>query len=319
MRLFFRIASVLVFFAGAAFAVDNDPSLLLKAGRADEALRVLNSTVSQSPNDARAYNLLCRVYYQLELWDESVRACEKAVALEPRNSAYHQWLGRAMGQKAEIANPMTAFNLARKVKSEFERAVALDANNLSARADLSEFYIEAPAILGGDKKKARQQAEFVSQRDPALGSYILARVEEKQATGQAEAAYKKAVSESPAPSSYWVELAHFYRRAGRLNDMEKAVNESLATIRAGEVTEFDAASLLLRAGRNFSGAIQMLEHYVTQGNPSEDGPVFQAHYLLGTILEKQGRKREAAREFQTALDLASAYKPARDALARVSR
>lgn len=280
---------------------------------------MLNSTVAQSPSDARAYNLLCRVYYQLELWDESVRMCEKAVTLEPRNSSYHQWLGRAMGQKAEIANPVTAFNLARKVKIEFERAVALDGNNLSARADLSEFYIEAPAILGGDKKKARQQAEIVSQHDPALGSYIVARIEEKQASGHAEAAYKKAVTESAAPSPYWVELAHFYRRAGRLNDMEKAVNESLATLRAGEATEFDAASLLLRAGRNFSGAIQMLEHYVAQENPSEDGPLFQAHYLLGTLYEKLGKRREAAQEFQIALNLASEYKPARDALARVSR
>jgi tetratricopeptide (TPR) repeat protein len=318
LRLFSRVAAFVLLVA-AAFAIDNDPSLLLKTGKADEALRVLNSTVAHSPNDARAYNLLCRVYYQLELWDDAVRTCEKAVALEPRNSSYHQWLGRAMGQKAEIANPMTAFNLARKVKSEFERAVALDANNLSARSDLSEFYVEAPAILGGDKKKARQQAEFVSQHDPALGSYIVARVEEKQATGRAEAAYRKAVAESPAPSPYWIELAHFYRRMGRLNDMEKAVNESLATLRSGEVTEFDAANLLLRAGRNFSGAIRMLEHYVTTENPSEDGPVFQAHYLLGTLLEKQGRRNEAAQQFQLALNLASEYKPARDALARVSR
>lgn len=316
---FLSWVATFVLLIGSAFAVDNDPSLLLKAGRADDALRVLNSAVAQSPDNARAYYLLCRVYYQLELWDESMHMCEKAVALEPRNSSYHQWLGRSMGQKAEIANPVTAFNLARKVKSEFEHAVALDANNFSARSDLSEFYVEAPAILGGDKKKARQQAEIVTQRDPALGSYIMGRVEEKQATGRAEAAYKKAVAESATPSPYWVELAHFYRRAGRLNDMEKAVNQSLATLRTGEVTEFDAANLLLRSGRNFSGAMQMLQHYITQENPSEDGPIFQAHYLMGALLEKQGRKKEAAREFQLALSLASEYKPARDALSRVSR
>jgi tetratricopeptide (TPR) repeat protein len=319
LRIFSRVAAFILLAAGTLAAVDTDASLLLKTGRADEALRALNTTVAQSPNDARAYNLLCRVYYQLELWDDSVRACEKSVSLDPQNSSYHLWLGRAMGRKAEIANPFTAFNLARKVKTEFERAVALDGNNLAARSDLSEFYLEAPAFLGGDKKKARQQADFVSTHDPALGSCIMARVEEKQATGRAEAEYKKAVAASPAPSLYWVELAHFYRRAGRLNDMETAASQSLAAARPGDVTEFDVANLLLHAGRNFAGAIQVLQRYLAQENPSEDGPVFQAHYLMGTLLEKQGRKKEAAQEFQAALRMASQYKPARDALARVSR
>jgi tetratricopeptide (TPR) repeat protein len=319
LRLLSRIAAFLLLAAAALAAADTDPSLLLRSGRADEALRVLNGVVAQSPNDARAYNLLCRVYYQLELWDDAVRMAEKSVALDPQNSSYHLWLGRAMGRKAETANPFTAFNLARKVKVEFERAVSLDGNNVSARADLSEFYLEAPSFLGGDKKKARQQADFISRQDPARGSYIVGRVEEKQASGRAEAAYKKAVAESSAPALYLVELAHYYRRAGRISDMETALNQSLAAARNGDGTEFDAASLLLHAGRNFAGAIQILQRYVAQENPAEEGPVFQAHYLMGSLLEKEGRKKEAAQEFQAALKMASQYKPARDALARVSR
>lgn len=322
MKIFSRVAPLLLLFLISpifAVAADTDPTALLKAGKADEALHVLNATLTQNPNDARAYNLLCRVYYQLELWDNSIRMAEKSVALDPENSIYHLWLGRAMGRKAEVANPFAAFGLARKVKSEFERAVSLDTNNLPARSDLSEFYLEAPSFLGGDKSRARQQAEFVARHDPALASYINARVEEKQGSGRAEAEYKKAVASSNDPSRYWVELAHFYRRAGRMNEMEAAVTKSLATAHEGDVTEFDVANLLLHSGRNFPGAIQMLRHYVTQEDPSEDGPAFQAHYLLGILLEKQGHKKEAAVAFQNALEMASEYKPARDALARVSR
>lgn len=305
--------------AGLATA-DPDPYILVKTGRADAALRALNAAVAQSPNDARAHNLLCRVYFQLELWDDSVKACEKAVALDPQSSSYHQWLGRAMGRKAEVANPFTAFNLARKVKSEFERAVALDGNNLSARSDLSEYYIEAPAILGGDKGKARQQAAAVAKIDPALGSAMLARVEEKQdRVAPAEAQYKKAVAQSSAPSHYWMELGGFYRRSGRLNEMERAASQSLSLLHDGDVAEFEVADLLLHGGRNFDGAIKALRHYVAQEAPSEDGPVFHAYYIMGTLLEKQGRRKEAAAAFKSALELASQYKPARDALARVSR
>ena len=196
--------------------------------------------------------------------------------------------------------------------------MALDANNLAARGDLSEFYLEAPGFLGGDKNKARQQAEFLAQRDSAMASYIFARVEEKQGTGKAEDEYKKAVAASRAPAHYWVELANFYRRTGRLNEMEAAINQSLAASHDGEVTEFDAANLLLHAGRNFPGAIQMLRHYGSQ-TTAEEGPLFQANYMLGILLEKQGRKKEATTAFQAALQAASLFRPARDALARVSR
>jgi tetratricopeptide (TPR) repeat protein len=304
---------------GAAIATDADPAALLKAGKADMALHELSTAVANEPNNAHAYHLLCRVYYQLELWDTAMRMAEKAVALEPQNSAYHLWLGRAMGRKAEDANPVTAFGLARKVKIEFERAVALDANNFSARTDLSEFYLEAPGFLGGDKNKANQQADYVAKTNLALANYMYARVEEKQGNSGAEAAYKKAIAASSNPAYYWVELAHFYRRAGRLADMEAAVNQAVNAARPGDVTDFDTASLLLQASRNFAGAAEMLRHYVAQEETSEDGPAFQAHYYLGVLLEKQGKKKEAAAEFQAALNMASQYRPARDALARVSR
>jgi tetratricopeptide (TPR) repeat protein len=298
---------------------DIDPAALLKAGKADLAIHALNLAIARAPNDARSYNLLCRVYFQLELWDNSMRMAEKALALDPQNSSYHLWLGRAMGRKAEEANPFTAFGLARKVKIEFERAVAFDGNNLAARSDLSEFYLEAPGFLGGDKNKAKQQADYVARHDRALASYIYARIAEKQGNTGAEAEYKKAIAASSQPSRYWVELAYFYRRAGRLGEMEDAIRHSLAAVQQAGASEFDAAALLLHSGRNFAGATQILRNYVSQEDPSEDGPAFRAHYLLGVLLEKQGKKNEAAAEFQTALNMASEYRPAQDALARVSR
>jgi tetratricopeptide (TPR) repeat protein len=298
---------------------DTSAADLLKAGKADEALRVLNATLAQDPKDAVSYNLLCRVYFQLELWDNAMHMAEKSVALEPQNSFYHLWLGRAQGRKAENSNPFVAFGLARKVKTEFERAVALDANNLTARADLSEYYLEAPGFLGGDKNKARQQAEYIAQYDPALAGYISGRVEEKQGSGHAEEKFKKAIAAGENPSRYWMELAYFYRRNGKLNDMESAIGQALVSEHQNYVPDFDGAFLLLRAGRNFPGAIQMFRQYLSQDVPAEEGPVFQAHYLLGVLLEKRGERKDAAIEYKAALAMASQFRPARDALARVSR
>jgi tetratricopeptide (TPR) repeat protein len=301
-------------------AGDNGPERLMRTGHADEALRALNLHIQDNPRDAAAFNLLCRTYYQLELWDTAILMAEKSIALEPRNSVYHQWLGRAAGQKAEVSNPFTAFNLARKVHAEFERAVALDGNNISARADLSEYYLEAPGFLGGDKHKARLQSEAIASHDPALAHYVMARVEEKIHTGRAEEEYKKAIAASANDAArYWIELASYYRRSGRLPDMESAITQSLLATRQGAVPEFDGASMLRDAGRNVPGAIQMLRTYLAGDPNSEDAPAFHARYLLGQLLEKQGDRHDAAEQYRAALEMASQFRPARDALARVSR
>ena len=69
--------------------------------------------------------------------------------VEPNNGEYHLWLGRTYGEKADASNFLTAAGLAKKVRTEFERAVQLDPGNVMARTDLAEFYLEAPGIVGG--------------------------------------------------------------------------------------------------------------------------------------------------------------------------
>jgi tetratricopeptide (TPR) repeat protein len=313
---------VLLCSIGVAATADQDAMALLQNGKADQALRALNARISKDANDAQAYNLMSRVYFQLEHWDDAIHAAEKSITLAPQTSEYHQWLARACGEKAEAAGPVSAFNLVRRVKSEFEKAVSLDAEgkNLSARVDLAEFYIEAPAIMGGDKDKARQIADFVLQRDAALAHYILAKLEQKQgAKNHAEKEYQTAIEASGNQAHYWVSLASFYRHVGRLDDMESAINKSLKAKQYDGVALFDAASLLLTAGRNFPLATQMLHRYLSLDDPAEDGPAFQAHYFLGSLLEKQGDAKGAAQQYRAALALASDYKPAVDGLARVNR
>jgi tetratricopeptide (TPR) repeat protein len=321
LSFFYALTWLALAAAGPASRVwaDADPEALLRSGSADQALHTLNAEVQSHPDNAAAYNMLSRVYFQLEQWDTALRMAEKSVALEPRNSLYHQWLGRAAGRKAENSNPFTAFGLARRVKVEFERAVALDGNNFSARSDLTEYYLEAPGFLGGDKNKARAQADAVAAHDPALAQYLYAKVEEKQGSGRAEELYKKAITASDNAARYWVELAYYYRRAGRPQDMESAISSARSGADHDGMSAYDGAFLLLRTGHNFPGAIDMLRHYLDGSDLSEEGPSFHAHFLLGELLEKQGERQQAAQEFRAALAMAPQFRPARDALARISR
>lgn len=300
-------------------AVHADPLTLLRAGRADEALAALLPRIEKDPTDAEALHLISRVHYQLGQWDDAIRAAEKAVHLKPDNSEYHLWLGRAYGMKAESNGPVGALMLVRKVKAEFEKAVALDARNLAAATDLAEFYTEAPAIMGGDRSKARLLAERVLQQDAAQGHSMRAMIEANKKNPHAEEEYKAALSASGNRARHWINLAAYYRELGRLDDMEAAIQKAWTAPRSENTPLFDGAALLLRAGRNFPGAIEMLRAYLAPDMPEEDGPAFQAHLYLGQLLESQGDKSAAADEYRASLALASRYKPAQDALLRISR
>ena len=323
MRRFVAI-SLVVLCAALTFAAPPDVALksatdLLNAGRADEAILLLGSRLKAQPGDAAAYNLLARTYYSTGRWDEAVAAGEKAVALDPGNSSYHMWLGRMYGEKADHSSFVTAAGMVKKIRAEFERAVQIDSNNLDARSDLAEFYLEAPGFMGGGKDKARQQAESIASQDAAAAHWLEARIAEKDKRyADAEREYKAAIESSGYQARYWLNLASFFKRQHRYNEMEAAISSAVNSDRKKPANYVDAATLLVGAGRNFIGAAQFIRKYLT-GQTTEEQPAFKAHYVLGEILEKQGDKAGAAAEYRAALQLSKDYSEAKEALARVEQ
>jgi tetratricopeptide (TPR) repeat protein len=318
-----RPLSILVLWVAltaAAPARADDAGHMLAAGQVDEAIATLQREINTSPSNAEAYNLLCRSHLTLGNWDRGIAACEKAVALEPNNSRYHLWLGRIYGEKADASNFFSAASLAGKTRREFERAVQLSPDSAEARTDLAEFYLEAPGIVGGGHDKARAQAEILAKLDPARAHWVNGRIaEKKKDSGTAEREYRAAIEVSHGDPNAWLNLGLFYRRAHRLDDMEDALNHAAsAELKEPEVL-VDAAETLNRAGRNFPQAIQLLRRYLASNSKVEAAPAFKAHYVLGSILEKQGDRDAAAQEYRAALALASGFSRAQEALNRLNR
>ena len=289
---------------------------LLASGRVDEAIRVLEQQVSASAPDAESYNLLCRAHYMIDEWDRGISACERAVALDPQKSLYHLWLGRIYGEKADRAGFVSAAGLAKKVRTEFERAVELDPKNSEARADLAEFYMEAPGVVGGGKDKARAQAAALAAFNPPLADYVTGRIAEREKdNATAERGYRAAIETSHGTAQTYLHLAQFLAHNKRLDEMEQALH----TIESAPVDRpealMDAASLLLRTGRDNTLAVSLLHRYLA--SPVEEGPAFKAHDLLGQALEKQGDPHAAAEEYRAALALSHTYARAREDLKRV--
>jgi Tfp pilus assembly protein PilF len=300
--------------AGTSSAVS-----LLEQGRVDEAITEFQSRINKSPNEAESFNLLCRAYFEVGDWDRGIPNCERATALDPENGEYHLWLGRIYGEKADSASFITAAGLAKKVRTEFEAAVQLAPNDADARNDLAEFYLEAPGVVGGGKDKAENQAQALANLDRARADWIKGRIAEKNKDyATAEKEYRAAIEDSHGGAHAWFNLALYYWHRQDLDKMQQTLYRAVAAPLDRPEVLMESAELLIKGGRDFPAAIQWLQRYLN-GTMVEAAPAFKAHYLLGTVLEKQGNKIVAAEQYRAALSLAKHFSRAQQALNRVSQ
>jgi tetratricopeptide (TPR) repeat protein len=126
-------------------------------------LLTVSSTGSYPADGTSAFAEGQRFYAEAQ-FTAARAAFEQAVRCQPAVSKYHHWLGRTYGRLAERASWFEAMRLAEQTREALEHAVKLDPNNVEALSDLREYYLQAPAFLGGGQVKAdriRQQLEDV--------------------------------------------------------------------------------------------------------------------------------------------------------------
>src|SRR5213593_3592339 len=87
-------------------------------------------TVHEKDRDGAAWELMGMDYYGLADYKKATEALDKALALEPENSEFHLWMGRAYGRRAETSSMVTAPGYASKARQHFEKAAQLNPKNL---------------------------------------------------------------------------------------------------------------------------------------------------------------------------------------------
>jgi tetratricopeptide (TPR) repeat protein len=288
---------------------------LLKQGRVDEVASILHQTLKAQPHDGRAHQLLCRVYYAEDRADAAVRECERAVSDDPSSSDSEVWLGRAYGLKASQINMLSAFVVARKVPVAFERAVELDPSNVRAMSDLGQFYVAAPAVVGGGLDKAQALVPKLMSLSPAKGHRLLAMIaNKKNDVATAEAEFKNAVAAGKSAEA-WVDLGQFYQQQGQVDKAVDALEASLQANSSRNNSLVDVASILTDLHRRPDLAEKALREYLASPAKTDEAPAFKVHLQLGDILKKRGDAADARSEYAAALALASSFPPARKAAA----
>ena len=299
-RLAILLAAPLALEAQAPLTAEQ----LINARRWDEAKVVVEGMLARNRNDPAALYLRGRIYYAQDSSSKAVDWFEKAVDRAKESAEYHLWLGRALGDEAQKASKFRQPFLARRVKSEFERAVALDPKMIDARMGLVDFYSMAPGVMGGSIDKAREQAAEIGKLNPIRGHFAAARVAERQKDhATAEREYKAAIAFAPDSSDAYYSLGASYRNQSRWDDAF-AIYEELMKRRPDEMpVHLTWAGTAAQSGTNLERGEREAKLYIANAKDAPAANMSNAHWRLGQIYEQTGRKDLARAEFTEALKL----------------
>src|SRR5450432_2485167 len=180
-------------------------------GEYRKAVTILEPAAAKDSNNGDIQLLLTKAYLQTNQTDSAIKSAEKAVAINPNNSEYHDWLGQAYGDKASHASAFSAYPLARKTQKEFETAVQLDDHNYAAAQNLVEYDCTAPGIVGGGEDKAQPIIQKLMSLDPAQGRYAAGncRMQKKDFAG-VDAEFTKALASKPKSMELIYEIADYF-------------------------------------------------------------------------------------------------------------
>src|SRR4051794_1721842 len=176
--------------------------------------------------------------------EQTVRACKRALAMDPRSAPAHMLLGLAyigQGSTAMIAD----------AKAELQQALDLDPELLMARFYLARLYFDQ-----GLSEKAQEQLERGLKQSPALPNFLSLLGEVRRELGDPRASLelnRKALAADPKMTlaHYFLALAHL-----DLKQEEAAVAEFEKAVRSPQVTPdmYNALASLKLKKQQFAAA-----------------------------------------------------------------
>jgi tetratricopeptide (TPR) repeat protein len=285
------------------------------------AARILQEAASKNPQNAEIYLLLAKTYSEMQQHDAAIANAEKAVALDPQNSVYHEWLGRAYGGKAEHAGMFSALSLAKKTRKEFETAVRLDERNFSAAQALVEYDCSAPGIAGGGEDKARPEIARISALDVAEGHYAAGNCRrQKKDFGAADAEFTKALENHPKSANLIYDIGDYAMKRGQPERLVAVANEGEKAATADPRGKYYRAVALVLTKDSGGDAESLLREYLKAAPVRNGYPrPWDAHDWLGRLYENQGKTQAAIGEYEVALKLEPKDKSANEALKRLKK
>lgn len=282
------------------------------------ALAAAESFARAEATNAEAWILLAHARLLADQDEKAIDAASKAVALAPDMAQAHYWLGNAYGSRIEDVGMLSKMSMAPKLRDAYETAVRLDPTLIDARNYLLQFYLQAPAVVGGGIDKARGQAAAIAALDAARGHLAQAAIlqyEKKPDAALRE--YEAAYAARPGDRNIRITLGTAYQN---LEHWDQALAFFRAWTeqdpRAG-VAWYQLGRIAAVSGRENEAGIIALRTYLGLPRMPEDPGYQHAWYRLGQIYAQIGKKDEARAAYRKALEIDPAFDDAKKALTKI--
>ena len=243
---------------------------------------------------------------------------EQVMRADPRSTAAFTMYGNVVGAFLPSAGLVDKARYAPRLRTALETAITLDGTNVDARWGLMQYYLSAPGFAGGDKAKGRAQAEAIMALDAWRGTW--ARVDAGEASRD-RAYVVRALTEAtrawPDSARPWLALADAHLAGGDAAAAWRTVEGWMLQRPGLAAQQYGLGLVSAGAGERLEIGEASLRAYLAGSRRRGDPGVAEAQFQLGRILERGGRRGEARAAWQAALGADPAYKPAKDALARI--
>lgn len=295
----------------------TDARKLYEERKPAEARKILAAIKEGSRDYAEAQYYLGRISFDEKKYDDAEEFFEEAVEVNDKVPEYHNWLGNTYGQIAQDANMLKKSSLAPKMRSEWEKAVALKPDYIDPRESLVQYYLQAPGFLGGGVDKAEATAKEIMKINAARGHAQMGAiyVHEKKIS-EAEKEYLEMVKADPETRA---RLGNFYL-SQKMYDKSFALSEEALKKNPNDmVAMYVIGRTSAVSGTKLERGEECLKKYL-QYTPKTNEPSHAgATMRLAQIIEKKGNKAVAKDLFDKALKMDGNLKEAKEGLERTSK
>lgn len=230
------------------------------------------------------------------------KEADRTLQLDPNNLYAHEALVRFYWYAPAIAGGGKA-----KARQLVDRLVQLDATRgyaLKAELDATETdKSKSVAAVQSDWKRAMAANPDSYAAHVGLGGCLLTSDTLRGAEDEA----KKALTLDPSRIASYRLLAAVYVTTARWDNLDAELKRARAAVPDDLGAEFVAAQTILErnVGSQLTRAEEYLRNYLNQPSEGLEPTMATAHWRLGIVLEKEGRKSAALKELEIAIHLDS--------------
>ena len=276
---------------------DNNKQIteLLNARKTRQAEQFLLKKLSANPKQPEVIYYLGIVNLIDGDYEKAIDRFEEAIKLDDSDYRFYESLGDAYGMKAQKGSLFKAVFVIGDMRSNWEKAIGLKPDLVSARERLFSYYLMAPGIAGGDDEKALALAKEVQQLKPIAGHILFARYySKKEKPNLAEKEFLSAAAMDSTNGNVINQIGYFY--LGQ-KEPKKALTwfSRYTALEPDNPNAWDSKGDAFLKMQQYDSALVMFETAL-QKNPSFESSLYKRASVL-KHLKRTADARQAAQAY----------------------